>query len=188
MVDVVTIAGSPSAPSRCAAVMDRSQVLLAARGLTSTRISVRELPAEALLWGQADHPDVAAAVAAVAEARAVMLATPVYKAAYSGVLKLFLDLLPPGVLAGKPVLPVATAGSLAHLLVLDYALKPVLASLGARHILGGVCVVDSDFERDGDRFVRLVETTDSRLARAIDDLHSALPAPALTSLRHEIAV
>jgi FMN reductase len=79
----------------------------------------------------------------VARARAVVVATPVYKAAYSGVLKVFLDLLPQTALRDKVVLPLATGGSPHHMLALDYALRPVLQSLSARHILPGVYATDS---------------------------------------------
>jgi FMN reductase len=43
------------------------------------------------------------------------------------------------------VLVLGTGGSAAHLLALDYALKPVLAALGARHILDSVYAVDAQF-------------------------------------------
>ena len=52
-----------------------------------------------------------------------MVATPIYKASYSGLLKLFLDALSPDALRGKTVLPLATAGNSAHLLALDYAFE-----------------------------------------------------------------
>jgi FMN reductase len=187
MVDVVTIAGSPAAPSRCAAVLDRTREQLSHRGLTTGAISLRELEPRALLHGDAAHAEIRAQIELLQSAQAVVIATPVYKAAYSGLLKVFLDLLPSGILTGKPVLPIATAGSLAHLLVLDYALKPVLASLGARHILTGVCVLDADFEWEGERFVRLVETSDLRLTRALDELHRTLPTPHQAH-RHDLAV
>ncbi len=73
----------------------------------------------------------------------VVVATPIYKAAYSGLIKTFLDLLPSDALRGKTVLPLATGGSASHLLALDYALKPVLSALGARDILDGVFAVDA---------------------------------------------
>ena len=57
---------------------------------------------------------------------------------YSGVLKAFLDLLPQDGLADKLVLPLATGGSQSHMLALDYALRPVLASLAPRHILPSI--------------------------------------------------
>ena len=87
------------------------------------------------------------AVASVHAADVVVVATPIYKAAYSGLLKTFLDLLPQDALRGKTVLPLATGGSAAHLLALDYALKPVLAALGARDILDGVFATDAQLVR-----------------------------------------
>ena len=83
------------------------------------------------------------AVAQVAQARVLVVSTPVYKAAYSGVLKVFLDLLPQTALQGKTVLPLATGGSPHHMLALDYALRPVLQSLGAKHILPGIYATDA---------------------------------------------
>ena len=73
----------------------------------------------------------------------LVVATPVYKAAYSGVLKVFLDLLPQTALKGKTVLPLATGGSPHHMLALDYALRPVLQSLGAKSILPGIYATDA---------------------------------------------
>ena len=57
-----------------------------------------------------------------------------YQAAYSGLLKVFLDLLPQFAFRGKAVLPIVTGGSPAHVLAVDYALRPVLANLGAAHV------------------------------------------------------
>ena len=96
-----------------------------------------------LLLGEASHPAVQRAVEQVRRADVIVIATPVYKAAYSGVLKVFLDLLPQSALKGKTVLPLATGGSPHHMLALDYALRPVLQSLAARHILPGVYATDA---------------------------------------------
>ena len=109
----------------------------------SSTIVVRELPASALMTADVQHAALRAAVDAVSQAELVIVATPIYKAAYSGLLKVFLDLLAPDALRGKTVLPLATGGSPGHLLALEYALKPVLAALGARHVLDPVYVVDS---------------------------------------------
>ena len=172
MLDVVTIAGSPASPSRCAAALDTARALLERRGLSTAAISLRDLPPQALVWAQIDDPAIQRASALVADARAVVVATPVYKAAYSGLLKSFLDLLPPAALAGKGVLPIATAGSLAHFLVLDYALKPVLAALGASACLPGVCLTDADFVYQGQRLSRLETAAGGRLASALEALES----------------
>ncbi len=170
MLDVVTIAGSPASPSRCAAALDTARALLDRRGLTTAAINLRDLPPEALLWARPHEPSVQRAISLVEQARSVVIATPVYKASYTGMLKSFLDLLPAGALAGKGVLPVATAGSLAHFLVLEYALKPVLSALGAASFLPGVCLLDADFSYDGARLARLETAAGGRLALALDAL------------------
>jgi NAD(P)H-dependent FMN reductase len=89
MHDIVTIAGSPSAPSRCAAILDRARERLATRGLRAAAISVRDLQPEELIWGQIDGPSIQHGLGLIEAARGVILATPVYKAAYAGVLKAF---------------------------------------------------------------------------------------------------
>ncbi|MNZ90422.1 FMN reductase (NADPH) [compost metagenome] len=108
--------------------------------------------------------------ALVAEADAVIVASPVYKASYTGVLKTFLDLVPQKGLAGKIVLPLFIGGSLAHLLSIDYSLKPVLSALGARHILGGVYAVDSNVARTEDGGFVINEELDARIKDNVHEL------------------
>ncbi|MFK0375447.1 NADPH-dependent FMN reductase [Pandoraea sp. NPDC090278] len=142
MTYAVTISGSPSAASRSARLLRFVESDLASAGIEVRRIDIRALSPAALLAADTSHDDLRHALAQVAGAQAVVVATPVYKAAYSGLLKAFLDVLPQDGLADKLVAPFATGGSPAHLLALDYALKPVLSALGAQHILRGVFAVD----------------------------------------------
>ncbi len=140
---IVSISGSPSQRSRSTWLLQLAQSRLTDDGEAAQFVAVRDLPAEALLAADASAAPIRAAVEAVQRAELVIVSTPIYKAAYSGLLKAFLDLLPQDVLRGKTVLPLATGGSLAHLLALDYALKPVLGALGARDILDGVFATDA---------------------------------------------
>ena len=140
---VLLIAGSPSEQSRSSGLLDWVSQRLTQHGQTVDRLHIRELPAAALLLADWKHPAVVRAIEQVARATVIVVATPVYKAAYSGVLKVFLDLLPQTALKGKTLLPLATGGSPHHMLALDYALRPVLQSLSARHILPGVYATDS---------------------------------------------
>jgi FMN reductase len=141
-MNVLLLGGSPSAPSSTWRLLQLVGERLAALGrrtaLEVYELQVRELPALALLRADVDDAAIAVAAAMVREADAVVIGTPVYKAAYSGLLKTFLDLLPQDGLAGKLVLPLATGGSQSHMLALDYALRPVLASLAPRHILPSI--------------------------------------------------
>ncbi|MDP9898788.1 NADPH-dependent FMN reductase [Variovorax ginsengisoli] len=140
---VLLIAGSPSAPSRSTALLESVGERLARRGAAIDRLWIRDLPAQPLLHAQWSHPAIERAIAQVAAAQVVVVATPVYKAAYAGILKVFLDLLAQDGLRGKTVLPLATGGSPHHMLALDYTLRPVLQSLAARHILPGVYATDA---------------------------------------------
>lgn len=81
-------------------------------------------------------------------------------------MKTFIDLIPQKGLEDKIVLPVAVGGSIAHLLSLDYALKPVISILGAITILPSVYVVDKQVQRlDGGLFAVEQEVVE-RLKRA----------------------
>ena len=111
------------------------------------------------------HRTIQQAIEQVARASTIVLSTPVYKAAYSGVLKIFLDLLPQTALKGKAVLPLATGGSPHHMLALDYALRPVLQSLSARHILPGVYATDGQVTVMPEG----AHQVDSELSRRLDD-------------------
>ena len=170
-MSVLLIAGSPSEPSRSAALLDDAQVHLEAHGVTVQRLSVRDVSAEALLRADFSHPSILAAVRQVAQAQAVVVATPVYKAAYSGALKALLDVLPQTALQGKTVLPLATAGSPGHQLALDYALRPVLQALGARIVLQGVYAIDTQIKH-GERGERpwVDPAIRNRLLHGLDDL------------------
>ncbi|MCQ4213017.1 MULTISPECIES: NADPH-dependent FMN reductase [Streptomyces] len=151
MAVILSVSGSPSATSRTGRLLGHVDRRLTDRGHDVTRLDVRDLPAEALLRADVHHPAIADAAQRFARADGIVIGTPVYKAAYSGLLKALLDLLPQFALAGKTVLPLATGGSVAHVLALDYALRPVLNSMGAAHIVPGWFTLDKDITVDGDR-------------------------------------
>jgi FMN reductase len=137
-MNVLLLGGSPSAPSTTWRLLQLVGERLAALGHRTVALQVRELPAQALLRADLDDPAIREAATLVRETDAIVIGTPVYKASFSGVLKAFLDLLPQDGLAGKLVLPLATGGSQSHMLALDYALRPVLASLAPRHVLPSI--------------------------------------------------
>lgn len=172
-MSILTLSGSPSLTSKSHRILHQVANELIHRGLEVETLDVRELPAEALIKADFDHPSIQRALEQVARASAAVIATPIYKAAYSGVLKTFLDLLPQNGLAGKTILPLATGGSLAHALALDYALKPVLSSLGARHLLASIHIVDHQIQIH-DQYVLLDEDAQSRVDEGISSLIRAV--------------
>jgi FMN reductase len=147
MALIVTVAGSPAHPSRSSLLARKVGGQLAGAGFTVESIDVRDLPAEDLLLGRPESPRLREALGLVERADGVVVCSPVYKAAYTGVLKSFLDLLPQLGLRGKVVLPLLTGGTVAHVLALDYALRPVLISLGAAQVVAGLFLLDKLLER-----------------------------------------
>jgi FMN reductase len=143
---VLAVSGSPMEVSRSAVLLGHVSGILKEHGHTVDTLTLRELPPEALLHAHYDHPAIVDAAARLEKADGLIVATPVYKAAFSGLLKTWLDLLPQFGLAGKVVLPLATGGSVAHALALDYALRPVLTSMEARHVVNGFLVLDRFIE------------------------------------------
>lgn len=145
-MSILLLSGSPSSPSRSTRLLHYAGDRLREHGQQILSLHVRDLPAQSLLSADDADPELRAARQLVAQAEAIVIATPIYKAAYSGLLKAFLDILPQDGLNGKLVLPLATGGSQSHLLALDYALRPVLASLSARHILPSIYATDTQVQ------------------------------------------
>lgn len=174
MATVLSLSGSPSPTSRTARLLRHLDARLTAQGHRVVPLDVRTLPAEALLGADFGHAAIARATALVAEADGLVIGTPIYKAAYSGLLKSLLDLLPQYALAGKTVLPLATGGSTAHVLAIDYALRPVLNSMGAGHIVQGWFTLDKDITVAEDGTVSVAEPAAGALEGVVDQFSAAL--------------
>ncbi|MBU8713884.1 NADPH-dependent FMN reductase [Brevibacillus parabrevis] len=170
MAKLVIVSGSPYAGSRLDTVLTYIDRLLLEAGHETDWVHVRDLPADDLLHVRFDSPAIVQANERIAEADALVIATPIYKAAYSGVLKVYLDLLPQKALENKVILPVAIGGTIAHLLAIDYALKPVLSALGARHLLAGAFILDSLVKKGEDGANSLEEEAAQRLQDSVAQL------------------
>ena len=71
---------------------------------------------------------------------------------------------------GKTVLPLATGGSPNHMLAVDYALRPVLQSLGARHVLQGIFATDAQVTLSPEGAYHLAPDISSRVDEAVSQL------------------
>jgi FMN reductase len=87
-------------------------------------------------------------ISRINRAGAVLIAAPVYRATYPGVLKNLLDIAPVESLQGKPVGIVAMGGSPHHFLGVDWQLRAVLTWFGALVAPTAVYVTGGDF-KDG---------------------------------------
>lgn len=172
---VVTLAGSPSQRSRSAVLLDVARRWLHEHGVEVRSYQVRDFAAEDLLHARFDSPQVLELLEQVARADGLVIATPVYKASIAGALKVLLDLLPERALSHKVVLPLATGGSSAHMLAVDYALKPVLAALKAQEMLHGVFAEDSQIAyATADAPAQLEPALERRLLESLEQFHGAL--------------
>jgi len=140
----VGIAGSLFAPSRSGALVSAVLAELDRSGAQTRLIDLAQLPADGLL-ARSKQSDVDAAIALVAEARVLVLGTPIYRAAYSGQLKAFFDLLPQAALAGKVAGLIATGAVANHALAIDHALRPLVASLGGLSAAQAIYATDETF-------------------------------------------
>jgi FMN reductase len=174
MPNILLLSGSPSASSRSEAVLHHAAGILPSPGLTTQFVSVRDLPPEDLVLAKFDSPQLKQIQGKVAQAAGIIISAPVYKASYPGVFKALLDLLDQDALTDKVILPIATGGTLAHLLAIDFAMKPVLAVMGASHILKGVYILSSQIQFDDGGKLLLETEIEERLQAGIQALVQAL--------------
>lgn len=81
----------------------------------------------------------------VQEADLLVIASPVYKASYTGMLKHFFDLLDPKVLVGKVAILAATGGSDQHALVVDYQLRTLASFFNVYTTPTAIYAKDTEF-------------------------------------------
>ncbi|GMA61280.1 NADPH-dependent FMN reductase [Alicyclobacillus fastidiosus] len=174
MAQVLLISGSPSKVSKTSKVLDYVADKLDQNGVSTDTISIRDLPPEDLVYAKFDSSTIKRTVELIEEADVVIVATPVYKASYTGLLKSYIDLLPQSVLSGKAVVPIALGGSLAHLLVIEYALKPVLSAVGAQTILNGVYGLDTQVSTNSDGSVSLGDDVRTRFDAMVQQVIQSL--------------
>ena len=127
---VTVLVGNPQPQSRTRALAEALAEAVAPRvGADGhTTIDLAEVAGRLFDWQDAG---VAALNAAVAQPGLVIVASPTYKAAYTGLLKAFLDRYDTNGLAGIIAIPPMTGGSPAHTLAPDVTLRPLLVELGA---------------------------------------------------------
>lgn len=153
MTKAILINGGNSVTSRLTGIQQYIEEQLNKQGISHNVIQVHQLPAEDLITANFASETIAKEIVKVGEADIIFFLTPIYKGSYTGILKTFIDLLPQKGLENKLVIPVAIGGSIAHLLALEYSLKPVLSILGATNIASPVYIVDSQVIRTENGFL-----------------------------------
>jgi FMN reductase len=105
--------------------------------------------------------------AEVAAADVAIVASPTYKAAYTGMLKAFLDRYGGNGLAGTVAVPVMTGGWPGHLLAVEVHLRPVLVELGAIVPARGLYVTEPDISAPDAAIAKWAEAAVPLIRRAL---------------------
>ncbi|HRD64149.1 MAG TPA: NAD(P)H-dependent oxidoreductase [Nocardioides sp.] len=142
MTTVAVVVGNPKPQSRTLAA-----ALHVARELAGEPDLVVDLatvdPRTLLDW---TDPTVTDLVKQVGDADLVVFASPTYKAAYTGLLKLFLDRFAGGTGLSGLAIPLMLGGSPAHSLAPELVLRPVLVEIGGTVPGRGLYVVDAQHD------------------------------------------
>ncbi len=144
-MNVVAVIGNPKAASR---TRDAAEKLVDALGYGAPDVvEVSQLGPGLLGWGD---DKVLEAKRLVQEADVVVVASPTFKATYTGLLKTFIDQFETGTgLTGTVALPLMLGAGPHHAMAPEFLLKPVLVELGATCPTNGLYLLDSTYLDDG---------------------------------------
>jgi len=196
---IVGISGSPRRPSKTRALVE--QVAAGVASQRQVRLDIFDLvDAGPGLGAALQRQDLtlpaARIIDAIEQADALIVGTPVYKGAYTGLFKHIFDLVEPRALVGKPVVLTATGGGPRHALVVEHALRPLFGFFEALTIPTAVYASDADF-RDGQLvepgILARVNAAAQQLATMIDqtrrqaDVTPALASPGVHAVRRGAA-
>ncbi len=162
-MNVLAVNASPSDTSRTHALA-AAAVEVAGSGRV---VDLGSLPADALL-GRTTDPAVDALLEDLRTEALLLLATPVYRATYTGLLKVVFDQLREGDLEGTACVLAATAATPAHFLSLDTGMRALVASLGGWSVPTVVYAVGDDVSKAGP----VAPAVDQRLRRALAEAGS----------------
>jgi FMN reductase len=149
------VVGNPKAQSRTLALAESVATAAAdAAGLDGAdrlTVDLAELGPQLFDWSSATVKE---AVQGVRSCALVVVASPTYKASYTGLLKSFLDWFSTTDLLGVTVVPVMTGAGAHHALAVEVHLRPVLVELGATLPTRGLYVTEGELAEADDRLRR----------------------------------
>jgi FMN reductase len=138
---VAVVCGNPRPKSRTL-----EAALFVAGRLTETEpevvLDLVDIGPHLVGWGD---PIATAAVQSVQACDVAIFASPTYKGAYTGLLKLLLDQIPTDGLNGVIAFPLMLGAALGHAMAPDLLLKPVLVELGAACPARGLYLLETDY-------------------------------------------
>jgi FMN reductase len=166
-LQITVLCGNPRRGSRTLAVAERVADALADAVAAEDADPARTTIDLASLGSGVFDPSAIAVGEALVTVRSsdlLVVATPVYKGSYTGLLKTFLDELPHRALDGVTAVPVTVQGAPDHLLAVDVHLRPLLVELGAGVPTRAVALLEEQLAAGGPDPVRLWADTQAPLA------------------------
>lgn len=164
---ISVIVGNPKPASRTRQVAEELAARISA--LTGARIlptvDLIDHAGELFAWPSAGLDGLAEELR---KSTLAVIATPTYKASYTGLLKAFLDRYPAGGLAGVTAIPVFTIASDAHALAVEFTLRPLLVELGASVPTRGLAFPIPRFDRRDEVLDEWIASEGATLARAAE--------------------
>ena len=165
------VVGNPKARSRTLTVARQVATAAgAAAGMATTEIVEVDLAGLGPRLFDWSAPDVQDAVDRIRGTTLLVVASPTFKATYTGLLKSFLDWFGTTGLSGVTVVPVMVGAGAAHALAVEVHLRPVLIEIGATVPTRGLYVTE-------DRLDDLAAVIDDWLVEAAPLLRSSTGAP-----------
>lgn len=126
-------------------------------------------------------PRLQTAIDAVLGADGLIVVSPIFSASFSGLFKMFFDVIEKDGLAAKPTLIAATGGTARHSLALDHAIRPLFAYLNAAVVATGVYAASEDWGKGGMAADgNLVERIDRAAQELATSMTSREPRPRRT--------
>ena len=163
---IAALVGNPRAASRTRAVAEELVRQLAARLGLEAEATIDLADHGAALF-TVPEPTIDALTDRVAATEILVVASPTYKASYTGLLKAFLDRYPTRGLAGVTAIPLFTVGSPAHTLAVDVTLRPLLVELGASVPTSGIAFPVGEFPDRAEILASWIEQESAVLDRLL---------------------
>jgi FMN reductase len=135
---VAVVVGNPKPVSR---TYEAALTLAGRLGGADLVIDLADHTGELFDWSSSSINEL---VEEVSGSDVVIVASPTYKATYTGLLKVFLDRFPHQALGGVTAVPLMLGAADVHALAVEHTLRPLLVELGASVPTRGLFVLDSE--------------------------------------------
>jgi FMN reductase len=185
-ISLVAVSGSLHSPSKTTvltrAILDEAVAQLDDDRIEPHLIELSEVGTEfaGALQRDALSPVALETLQRIEEATLLIVASPVYRASFTGLFKHVFDFVGQYSLIDKPVLLAATGGSDRHALILEHQFRPLFSFFQAVTLPLGVYAKDSDFAEYRITSEALQERIAKTVSRSLPIVRAHLPERGLS--------